>query len=652
MAIDSRAGRKLADFARTDIIPGLKLDAGPFIGKIKNTYDPARLGRLQVYIPELSAGDEDDPLNWKTVTYCSPFFGTTVPGSRGGPQNEYGYTKESYGFWMTPPDVGALVICVFIKGKPDKGYYIGCIPDETSHHMVPGVAGSIRAKTNSLPDDVVEKTQNTIFLPVTEFNDSAVDLTSSPDIFYGVERPVHREQLTNFIRQGLVTDRTRGVISSSSQRESPSSVFGFSTPGRVVNNVESAPGQVTQRAGGHSLVFDDGDTAGRDNLVRLRSSAGHQIMMNDSAGIIYIISSSGKNWIEMGADGSIRVYAESDITMRSEGPINFISDQSFNVNAPAINLKGTTIGLEASADVNIFGSASITQKTGGKIGIGGTRVEIAGTSAAISFKGELGLVGDKIKLNCSPSATVNDPAKIADIAIVPTFEPWVNRPDGTALEEDKDVNTEGIGAPPAPPGPPAIPIKPVIAPGSGSLPNLAAAISAQPEPGGVIGTLTKEQTKALLAAIGLRESGGSYDKQNTLGYSGKYQFGVQALETLGYVKSGTWATYGKNKVLQNPAVWTGKDGINSQQDWFNSPAVQEKVMEKNTQNNYKQMKRSGLINDQTTTGEVAGLLTVAHLLGAGGAKDWAQGKGKPDAYGTSGDKYFAIGKTTVETMAA
>lgn len=650
MAIDSRAGRKVADFARTDIIPGIKLDAGPFIGKIKNAYDPAKLGRLQVYIPELSSGDEDDPLNWKTVTYCSPFFGTTVPASPTGTQNEYGFAKESYGFWMTPPDVGSLVICIFIKGKPDKGYYIGCIPDETSHHMVPGLAGSSKAKTQSLPDDLQELADTTTYLPVTEFNDNAVDLAKAPDIFSGIDRPVHQEQMKNFARQGLISDRTRGIISSSSQRESPSNVFGFSTPGRIVTNSPTSPSEVNQRAGGHSLVFDDGDKSGRDNLVRLRSSAGHQIMMNDSAGIIYIISSSGKNWIEMGADGSIRVYAETDITMRAEGPINFVSDRSFNVNAPAINLKGATVGIEASADVNVFAGVNITQKSGNKVAIGGTRIEMAGTSAAISFTGELGLVGDKIKLNCSASATVNAPPKISDIDIVPTFEPWEKRPDGTTLEEDQDLSV-AEGPAPRPAAPPALPIKPVVPKGSGSLPNLASAIAAQPEPGKAIGTLTKEQTKALLASIGLSESGGAYDKQNTIGYSGKYQFGVAALEDLGYIKKGTWATYGKNLVLQNPAVWTGKDGINSQQDWFNSPAIQEQVMEKNTQNNFKQLQKMGTINASTTPGEVAGLLKVAHLLGAGGAKKWAQGGGGSDAFGTSGDKYFAQGRAAVENVA-
>ena len=131
----------------------------------------------------------------------------------------------------------------------------------------------------------------------------------SSDLF-----PSHDMQLKNLYRQGLISDNQRGVISSSSQRESPSRVFGFSTPGRILNYNTEFPKEVFQRAGGHSLVMDDGDASGRDNLVRLRTSAGHQIMMNDSAGIIYIISASGKNWIEMGADGSVRLQMRIQLT--------------------------------------------------------------------------------------------------------------------------------------------------------------------------------------------------------------------------------------------------------------------------------------------------------------------------------------------------
>jgi hypothetical protein len=645
MALDSRAGKKVADFARSDIIPGMVLDPGPYIGKIKNTKDPARLGRIQVYIPELSSGPEDDPINWKTVSYCSPFFGSTVQPTDGN-QNDYGFTKETYGFWMTPPDVGSFVMCIFIRGKLDKGYYIGCLPDETAHFMVPGLAGAPRAKVDTLTEEAERWADGNQFLPVTEFNQNQLDLAVTADLYYGVERPVHYEQLRNYYIQGLASDNIRGIVSSSSQRESPSRVFGFSTPGKALNGNGSDDTEIWQRAGGHSLVLDDGDARGEHNMIRLRTSAGHQIMMNDSAGIMYVITASGKNWIELGADGSMRVFSESDITMHSESTINFIADGSFNINTPSFNVKSDTITFDTTTAINFGSLGSVTVKAGSKLGLAASSIHTASATATLSCDGALCLVGDKIKLNSSASVTVKDPPKVADIPVVPTAEPWINRPAET-VKTDSVIDFSEKSSTTARDKPAAISTRPSA--DKGVVPDIGKAIAAQPDPAGGIGTLTKEQTKALLASIGKTESGGDYRAVNTLGFSGKYQFGVAALEDMGYVKSGSFKKYRKNSATALPEIWSGKDGINSREDWLNSPGVQEQAMFRLTSRNYQSLVKLKVVTPETAPGDVAGLLKVAHLLGPGGARDWAAGKGGKDAYGTSGDQYFAQGKSAVDS---
>ena len=659
MAIDDRfSSSKPGEFARGDITEGTKIDAGPFIGKVKNNIDPAKLGRIQVYIPELSSGNEDDPQNWRIVTYSSPYFGMTSPAVAGNEANLYGTTKESYGMWMTAPDLGVLVLCVFVGGDPNRGYYIGCLPDGTSHYMVPGLAGSSKFDPNVLTQEQIQRADGATVLPVTEFNDLNQDLVTHANLTEAA-RPVHDLQFQNFVRQGLISDNTRGVISSSSMRESPSSVFGVSTPGRKVAFNQDDPSEVWMRQGGHSIVMDDGDANNKDNMIRLRTSAGNQIMMNDSAGIIYVISSSGRNWIEMGADGSIRAYSQSDISLHADGEINFHSESAINMQAPVINLKaGDKVNVNAATDINIMAEKNITQVAGLTYGIKSTTTNIVGNSTNISVEKNLILNGDKIYLNTLPHATVKTPTPIVDIGIVPTQEPW-KRPDGTVGTDTDD----GLASTPAEAktAPKIIPKTAVPTTGvdatkkkftaKQNAKGIAEILTTQPTPATGIGILSRDQVKVLFAGVAQSESGGSYTVVNSIGYSGKYQFGVAALEDLGYIKKGTWAAYGKNSIMSNNSVWTGKNGINSRDDFLNSKNIQEDVMFQNSERNYNTLVRIGGIRAGDTPDVVAGMLKTAHLLGAGGARNWRQGKGGSDAYGTTGDQYFAQGQDVINKYA-
>jgi hypothetical protein len=123
---------------------GVRISPGPYIGVVKNTVDPLRAGRLQVYIAEFG-GDELDTTTWRTVNYCSPFFGNNDPKERGkgGKDNQsFKDNPQSYGFWFVPPDVGVKVLCTFVSGDPYRGYWFGCIPEWPNHHMVPGMANT------------------------------------------------------------------------------------------------------------------------------------------------------------------------------------------------------------------------------------------------------------------------------------------------------------------------------------------------------------------------------------------------------------------------------------------------------------------------------------------------------------------------------
>lgn len=162
-----------------------------------------------------------------------------------------------------------------------------------------------------------------------------------------------------------------------------------------------------------------------------------------------------------------------------------------------------------------------------------------------------------------------------------------------------------------------------------------------------IGTLTKEQYDKFKVAIGFRESGNDNKKVNTLGYSGKYQFGIAALEDLGYIKPGTWKQYGKNSVIVMPEIWTGKDGITSHQAFLSTPSVQEDVMDKYVRGNYKYLVNKGYVDDNTPPEKLAGLFAVQHNQGRYCIPKFLSGVVTRDAYGSGTDEYYKLGYKSV-----
>ena len=133
------------------------------------------------------------------------------------------------------------------------------------------------------------------------------------------------------------------------------------------------------------------------------------------------------------------------------------------------------------------------------------------------------------------------------------------------------------------------------------------------------------------SAVGKKESTDNYEADNGRGFLGKYQFGASALETFGYLKAGS--SKNNTYAVYSPENWTGKDNIKNSFDFLNSPDVQEKVMANYTKSQYKQLQKSGVINAEDTTSEIAAKLYAAHHGGVGGAnKYFLQGIDTRDTY--------------------
>jgi len=323
---------------------------GPFLAKIVNHLDPTYMGSLEVTVLKPLPGQGDTESVNVIVKYCSPFFGATSLKFEGNNSANFNDVQKSYGFWMVPPDIGSTVMVVFIDGDINQGYWFGCVPDLYQNQMVPGIAAS----RYSAMDQSQRDKYGTDLVPVAEYHKSSRTLQDpNPDKF---TKPVH-PFADRLVQQGLLIDTIRGVTSSSARREVPSQVFGISTPGPIdtssplksagFNNGAGGIMLPVSRLGGHQFVMDDGDSSGQNELLRIRTRTGHQILLHNSSDLIYIANSKGTAWVELTSNGKIDIYAEDSVSIHSEVDFNFRADRDINIEA------GRNININAAGGIEM-----------------------------------------------------------------------------------------------------------------------------------------------------------------------------------------------------------------------------------------------------------------------------------------------------------
>lgn len=370
---------------------GLRKLNGVFVAKVVDIADE----RYQQHIWVDLIGSErhgnketqEERHRYHKVRQTSP-FGGTVQGSN---------YSNNYGATWSPPAPGTEVLVAF-TGQEQEGFLLGVLPDINRNAMIGGHPSS--------PDPDEGEVQTAFDAPVNKTNRG--------------ERKKHPVGQA-IARQGLALDSIRGHGSSGARRESPSRVSGFNSPG------------------GHSLVLDDGTEAykegvnhvpdksragGKNNLIRLRSGGGAQILLNDTAGIVYVINQNGTGWVEIDASGNIDVYSESNISMHAKENINFYAGDEFNVDAETINMRSRGTGgikIESTTDqIQLFAQQDMkltTEKT-----------------MHIKARPHMKLTADLIDLNGPPATAatkptagalaVNREVKESIAGRVPEAEPW------------------------------------------------------------------------------------------------------------------------------------------------------------------------------------------------------------------------------------
>jgi hypothetical protein len=628
---------------------------GLYIGQVRNNVDTARTGQLEVFIPYLGAQDKAE--NWTKVSFISPFYGTTTPTGPADTTGSFIQNSHSYGMWFTPPDIGTQVVCFFAQGDPNQGYYFGSVVLPERHHMLPAIGTS----SNYVVEGDNPYFQGLQRMPVVEVNDNN-DKTDGLN-FTSFPKPVHQYVAWGYFQQGLLSDYVRGPVNSNGYRESPSTVYGISTPGRpifqgginddeIIEELNSegasiADFTVVGRRGGHSFVMDDGDLVGQDQLVRIRTAGGHQILMSDSGDTLYVIHKNGQSWWELGPEGTIDMYASNSINLRS-ADINLHADRSINFNAGAsFNMRSTgSLNIESKV-TQITGSDAILAYSTKFVGIksDGTLSLKAGKSGTWDGGKNMTLSAGCIDLNGGKAPDVPQTTEIpinqlpdvsfeqnigwvvtenaieSAVSRAPSHEPWPLHNTATSAVTD-------LGSPATPDA-----VDPAIQEKLDQTPLQENKIITDYEyeaQNGVdinVGKIQPEQVKAMLAQDNF-STDQAYDViSNSIGV-GKYGLSPQLLEDTGYIKSGVTDFYlgageSLTTILESPTVWTGKEGVSAVSDILSDTKLQDAIKGESYQQAFKQLQKNGVITGNEPSSVIAGLASAASATSANSVREWA-----------------------------
>jgi len=614
----------------------------PVVGIVKDNIDPFRQGAIRVWIEssENVNTNPDDDRSWVTCYFLSPFFGATEASGGTDTYGTYKTNPSSYGMWYSPPDLGSRVLCLFVQGKPSQGYWVGGIPNPLLLHMVPAIGGR---------EDVVPNKGEAASMADAPRLPAAGLNTNNPAISDGITyldeaTPVHSYTAAILQQQGLIRDAIRGVIGTSATRESPSRVgWGVSTPGRPIyaggyddtnltkaldEGIDQTQLKVIGRRGGHSIVMDDGDILGRDQLVRIRTAGGHQIMMHDKNQILSILHSNGQSYIEFGKEGTIDMYSTNSINMRSQGDINLHADRDVNINGnknTKINTNGDLELTSAKKTKHLAGStyelsSGMIMTIKGGLGLAIESGGIASFSGALLtfIKGKVLLLntltspliakdvkGSDIVTNIDNVWTpdqgfVNVPNAIASICSrVPAHYPWDDSNKGVDLKVDLSKAN-------------AIPDNPNEQ--VEKLNQEAAQIEGQIASGANANTPFAQSNRNGYAIVDVNGR-----KEIRIGPAG---MPIQQLENGGILKPGAAALIENNLNRGMPAeqafatnLFTGKAGAKNFQELVASYSAQASGANQSYQRAQTELIQAGVVTGRAAPGQEAGVTLAAATNG-------------------------------------
>lgn len=333
------------------------------LGTVVSNTDPHQMGRLKIICQGLGDNQDDltgDSLPWATM--MSNFGGTTNSTAKRGPGD--GVSSKgpiAYGMWNIPR-VGSTVVVACIDGDPYYRIWMGSVFDQGSVSSLPhgryfyqGGKGEPDGPLDSYEEPIEPLYTNlgkafgakkgnyewrtrgadfSVAGNVAEFTEYAP--STHPD--ETVKKAFKSKDGKSFdVKNGYAAGRVDGQ-----EAREESSVFSWTTPGF------------------HTIAMDDRPENCR---IRVRSTCGAQILMDDTNERMYISTPQGENYIEMDYNGNIDIHGRR-VAIHSTKDMNFTSDETIRFfGKTGIHMvTPKVINMQAAQDINIGTNQNVRVK--------------------------------------------------------------------------------------------------------------------------------------------------------------------------------------------------------------------------------------------------------------------------------------------------
>lgn len=357
-------------------------------GIVMDTSDPQGKGRVRIYCADYGdlPGTKTEDLPW--CRYLSPFGGmVTSDNMTRGPKGSKSSGSIAYGMWAIPK-VGAVAAVMCLNGDPSRRIFVGCLPPDNAEHTMPhgrylgdGSDGPLTSTEQPI-EPLHSNMQKAFGGGSHEFHtrgaDSSVTGLTQDSVDRGLTTSKQKDVKTGFKESRLHPDKKTDHTGQAFD----SQVYSIVTPGF------------------HAISMDDSADNGR---IRIRTTCGHSIILDDTNERIYINTSEGNNWIEIDQDGTIDIYASKSVSINSDTDINFHAKKSIRLDAENIHLNATK-NINGTATDNIDLTADIISNSGkSKFGVKTKTCDIKGSS--ISTSANSTSITSGMSLNLSGLAT-------------------------------------------------------------------------------------------------------------------------------------------------------------------------------------------------------------------------------------------------------